>query len=54
MLKTWIKLLPIFVVEHLAKKGCEGFVINVGTDSDPIDIVVVNPFKGVYIEIEDD
>ena len=54
MLQTWVKLLPVFVVEYLAKKGCERFLINVGRDSEPFDITVVNPFKGVYIEIDED
>ena len=52
MLQTWVKLLPVFVVEYLAKKGCERFLINIGTDSDPYYKIVVNPFKGVYIEID--
>ena len=55
MLQTWVKLLPVFVVEYLAKKGCERFLINLGTTGHPdSNRVVVNPFKGVYIEIDED
>ena len=55
MLQTWVKLLPVFVVEYLAKSVCERFTINLGTTGHPdSNRVVVNPFKGVYIEIGED
>ena len=55
MLRIWLKILPVFVVEYIAKKNCERFMINLGTTGNPdSDRVVVNPFKGVYIEIEED
>jgi len=51
MLKNWVKLLPFFIVEIIAKKGCERFLITEGIVGKPESIrTVVCPFHGVYIE----
>ncbi len=52
MLRPILKLLPFFIVEYIAKKHCERLNIPRGFLKDCV--MVVNPFKNVYISIDDE
>ena len=49
MLKIWIKVLPMFIVEYIAKKNCERF--NVSFSSAKQRINVVRPWSDVYFVV---
>lgn len=50
MIRSWVKLLPFFIVEWLAKYG-ERYEINLRKDGRPDGVIsVVRPFHGVYID----
>lgn len=49
MLKSWIKVLPMFIVEYIAKKNCELF--NVSFSGGKPLINVVRPWSDVYFVV---
>ena len=51
MLKSWIKVLPMFMVEYIAKKKCERFNVSFGGKQ---RINVVMPWPNVYFVVHDE
>lgn len=54
MLKPWVRVLPYFVVEWIAKRYGERFVMTVVKGRQLDHKTITRPFTGVYISIKED